>query len=157
MRLLPERLDAVGLSSGDLTLVLHRAVQDLAEINLSPTLLHGDFAPWNLRLERDAISAFDWEYGVLDALPGLDELHHHWQTGFLLHGWSVTQADGFLRDWVSRPPASLVSGQAEALVKIYLLHGLVQRLETGHGDSDEMVGRYFEVLNRRVAAQVVPA
>ncbi len=157
LRLLPERLDAVGLSSGDLPLVLHRAVQDLAEINLSPTLLHGDFAPWNLRLERDAISAFDWEYGVLDALPGLDELHHHWQTGFLLHGWSVTQADGFLRDWVSRPPASLVSGQAEALVRIYLLHGLVQRLETRHGDSDEMVGRYFEVLNRRVAAQVVPA
>ncbi len=157
LRSLPERLDAVGLSSGGLPLVLHQAIQILAEINLSPTLLHGDFAPWNLRLESNTITAFDWEYGVLDGLPGLDELHHHWQTGFLLHGWSAKQADGFLWDWASRPPASLGRGHAEALVIIYLLHGLVQRLETGYEDSDEMVGRYFEVLRRRLALQEVPA
>ncbi len=138
-------------------MVLDHATRELASVELSPTVMHGDFAPWNLRLQKNAIAAFDWEYGVLDALPGLDELHHHWQTGFLLHGWGAIQAEAFLQDWASRQPFGLPLAQAEALIKIYLLHALVQRLETGHEDSDQMVGRYFDSLRRQVTLEMVPA
>ncbi len=157
LRSLPERLASVGLSDGYFPMILDRAARELAGVELSPTVMHGDFAPWNLRLQKDAIAAFDWEYGVLDAIPGLDELHHHWQTGFLLYGWSANQAEAFLREWALQPPTGLGKAQAEALVKVYLLQALAQRLETGHEDSDQMVGRYFELLRRQTMLEVVQA
>ena len=56
------------------------------------TIVHGDFAPWNLRERDGAISAFDWEYGQPSGLPLLDELHYRLQVGFLLENWSPDQA-----------------------------------------------------------------
>ena len=151
------RLKKIGLIAAEFNPLLDRAAQSLAKVDLQPTVFHGDFAPWNLRLQGEELAAFDWEYGIADALPGLDELHHHWQVGFLLRGWSGQQAGDFLWDWAARCSQVHRLGHAQSLVDVYLLHGLSQRLETGHSDSDEMVGRYRQVLGQRLMPQAVSA
>lgn len=38
---------------------------------------HGDFAPWNLRLQGQVIAAYDWEDGNEASLPLWDAVHFH--------------------------------------------------------------------------------
>ncbi len=41
---------------------------------------HGDFTPWNVKLNDDRIVVFDWEYARQDGLPGRDVFHFIFQT-----------------------------------------------------------------------------
>lgn len=61
------------------------------------TVVHGDFTPWNLRRHHARLSAFDWEYGHLDGLPLIDELHYQLQAGLMLRDWSAEDAWRHLR------------------------------------------------------------
>lgn len=46
--------------------------------------VHGDFAPWNLRVDKGRrLAAFDWEEGRADGLPVWDIAHFHVQQAFL--------------------------------------------------------------------------
>jgi hypothetical protein len=58
-----------------------RAVASTAlESALVPeTVVHGDFAPWNLLLSRRGLYVFDWEYGELQGLPSWDEMYFRLQ------------------------------------------------------------------------------
>jgi hypothetical protein len=45
---------------------------------------HGDFAPWNLRIQPNAaLSALDWEYARIGGLPVWDIAHFHAQQAYL--------------------------------------------------------------------------
>lgn len=44
---------------------------------LPACLVHSDFAPWNLRLTRDRLFVFDWEYAEDGGNPLQDFLHFH--------------------------------------------------------------------------------
>jgi len=45
---------------------------DLKELVVRRALVHGDFAPWNLRWEGDRLMAVDWERGLEEGIAGLD-------------------------------------------------------------------------------------
>jgi hypothetical protein len=45
---------------------------------------HGDFAPWNLLVEGQNVTAVDWEDGASEGLPLQDLCHFHWVQRFLL-------------------------------------------------------------------------
>lgn len=44
---------------------------------LPACLVHGDFAPWNLRVDGDRLHVFDWEYAQAGANPLQDFFHFH--------------------------------------------------------------------------------
>lgn len=48
---------------------------------------HGDFAPWNMKLVKDKIFIFDWEYASPEAPAGWDLFHFWVQTLWLLKKW----------------------------------------------------------------------
>jgi hypothetical protein len=56
----------------------------IAEQKVRRSLLHGDFAPWNLRSDRGKLMAIDWEWGSLDGLGGIDLGHGLLMTGNLV-------------------------------------------------------------------------
>ena len=58
----------------------------IAEQKIRKSLLHGDFAPWNLRSDRGSLMAVDWEWGSLDGLGGIDLGHGLLMTGNLVDG-----------------------------------------------------------------------
>ena len=60
-----------------LSATLERSCRRSNRLEVPSTIVHGDFAPWNLRTHHGKISAFDWEYGELDGLPLMDETHYH--------------------------------------------------------------------------------
>lgn len=59
----------------------------LAEAKLRPVIMHGDFAPWNIRVEPDCHKwkVLDWERGELQGLPTWDWLHFVIQTEILVN------------------------------------------------------------------------
>ncbi len=59
---------------------LHRFLQEIQsdETPVARVIVHGDFAPWNLKIKPDGtLIAFDWEEGSLTGLPFYDLLHFH--------------------------------------------------------------------------------
>lgn len=47
-------------------------------------VVHGDFAPWNLRAGSVGVRAVDWEYGVVRGVAGIDLVHFIVNTAALL-------------------------------------------------------------------------
>ena len=111
------------------------------------TIVHGDFAPWNLRTHRGRISAFDWEYGELDGLPLMDEAHFTLQLGFQMQNWTPQQARDALRTIASSQPLGLQIEQIDAIHAIYLLDQIVRLLGEGYDVGHDMVSWYRQVLS----------
>jgi hypothetical protein len=68
---------------------------------ISTTLYHGDFAPWNIRVNAQGKLAFDWENGCLQGIPGWDWFHFIVQTSIL----------------VKRKPTRQIAAEAEQLMR----------------------------------------
>jgi hypothetical protein len=115
--------------------------------------MHGDFAPWNLREQDGEISAFDWEYGVVDGLPGLDALHHVWQTCMLLEKSGASEALAALEACARSLGLGMNKTEAAAFVNLYLAHGLAQRLELGCEADDGLLQGYRAALALRPVAR----
>ena len=134
---------------------LDEAEVALMGVHLPPALMHGDFAPWNLRTKQGNVAAFDWEYGVIEGVPWLDELHHVWQTCILLDKLAPTVIVQTLDAHALTLPANLDATQARALVSLYLVHGLIHRFELGCDDADSLVQGYRAALRARPVAREV--
>lgn len=97
---------------------------------VSPTIGHGDFAPWNIKVHpRSGLwQVFDWEAGELQAVPGWDWLHYLIQEAILVRGLSAP----LLRAHLERRMAGAefhaylqeagLTGQGRAVLVSYLLH-----------------------------------
>lgn len=54
---------------------------------IQPVISHGDFARWNLLLLDDgSLTALDWEWGIIDGMPGVDLVHYFAQDFRLVQG-----------------------------------------------------------------------
>ncbi|MGN6725485.1 MAG: phosphotransferase [Tepidisphaeraceae bacterium] len=142
-----QRVDALGDAGADLRQVLGRCAAVLARTRVPRTIIHGDFAPWNIRLKAgcETISAFDWEYGTLDGLPLIDESHFEIQVGLLLNDWPIEKAvrELELRATSARDfPADAV----RALQAVYLIDSITRLIEEGYATTDEMIVWYRQVL-----------
>ena len=134
----------------ELAATLNRILATLSDQHIACGAIHGDFAPWNLRLHNGRISAFDWEYGCLEGPAGLDEIHYRLQVGYLINNWTVDTALRELADshilnrYLSRPnPAA-----RHALVGLYLIDMLVRLYAEGYDNGNEMVAWKRQLLSR---------
>jgi hypothetical protein len=66
-------------------------------------LLHGDFAVWNLRNTPDGLIAIDWEWGVEDAVAGIDLAHGLRQEGYMVRGLKPEHAVAWMREQAASP------------------------------------------------------
>ncbi len=74
-----------------------RQFEDFAQRTIPRCLLHGDFAPWNLRVtSENTWMALDWEYGELTGVPGWDWLHFLVLSARLLGKMSDEEVRGLL-------------------------------------------------------------
>ena len=149
---LPQRIATLPALSGELQAALTRVLPTLEETTVGATIVHGDFAPWNLRLHAGRISAFDWEYAELDGLPLIDQTHFILQVGFQLHQWSVDRAAQCLRDISQARPLGLEPAQATAIQAVYLIDNLVRLLGEGYDAADEMLAWHRRLLLSLLAA-----
>jgi len=67
----------LGDERGLVEAVLVEIERRIGNRTLPACLAHGDFAPWNLRVERGELLVFDWEYAQAGANPLQDFFHFH--------------------------------------------------------------------------------
>jgi hypothetical protein len=147
------RIAALAVPHPQLAATLEQILPVLESTDVPSTVVHGDFAPWNLRINHGRISAFDWEYGELDGLPLIDQTHYTLQLGFQLNQWDTARAYRCLSELAAKRPLGLRPEQVGAMHAVYLLDNLVRLLSEGYPDDDEMVRWYRELLERVVVPQ----
>lgn len=113
--------------------------------------LHGDFAPWNLRIQRDGrVLAIDWEASQRDGFPGIDLAHHVVVTERLIRrrrpGKAAEAAAAVLRRRCGYPPA-----RAWATV------ALMAEDMRGHDEVDASALTYWREVGTRALEQADPA
>jgi hypothetical protein len=52
-----------------------KASRELSGVNIPCGIMHGDFAPWNTRLNEGTLFVYDWEWASLEA-PNSWDIHH---------------------------------------------------------------------------------
>jgi hypothetical protein len=150
VRSLRSRIASLTSPRSDLLAALDDALTLLDELALPTTILHGDFAPWNLRSSDGAVAAFDWEYAELDGLPLLDEIQHLLQVGFFLDDWTVDQAHDRLLALAASAPLGLRPEQVGALQMLSLLALLaraLRRLDDGFDSNRWLIARCRSLLD----------
>lgn len=66
-------------------------VRALAQLPVPPALMHGDLAPWNVKVAEDRWTVLDWERGERLGVPGWDWLHFVLQPAILVRRATATQ------------------------------------------------------------------
>ena len=156
VRSLLPRLRQLGDDAADLVPAAERVVASLAGCAVPRTVVHGDFAPWNLRLQAGGrLAAFDWEYGRADGLPTADAAHHELQVGYNMRAWTPADASRALDAHAIDHP-TLSRRQVAGLQNAYLLDVLTRLAEEGYGPGEPMVRWHRQLLADRVAAEPTP-
>ncbi|MEJ5238583.1 phosphotransferase [Limisphaera sp. VF-2] len=100
----------------------------LAEVQVAPALVHGDFAPWNLRVERGTGRCWvlDWERGREGGLAGWDWAYWVVQVGLLVRRWSPERMMKELEAWLERPAVRgyLTRAGVHGIARTVVLSGL---------------------------------
>jgi hypothetical protein len=60
------------------------AADALVNARFHPALVHGDFAPWNIKAAGDHWTVLDWERGELEGVPAWDWFHFELQHALLV-------------------------------------------------------------------------
>src|SRR6185437_6356785 len=147
-----QRLDHPAMHG--LSEILMDLMPSLEQMSVPVTIVHGDFAPWNLRIEGGTIAAFDWEYGQLSGLPLIDEIHYRLQVGLLLEHWSAHRGAEEIEKLCQSRPQGLSCENAATLAIVYLLDTLARLLNEGYGEDHEMIVWNRAVLGRIMSRRV---
>jgi hypothetical protein len=112
-----DRQDAILRSLGHRALA--RAKHELAGKKIRCGIVHGDFAPWNARVNDGQLYVFDWESATSQSPVVWDMYHFHMQASALLNKKSYKK---------------LINDRCEgnsALFALYLLRSISEYLEAG--------------------------
>jgi hypothetical protein len=63
----------------------------LGAMPVTETVMHGDFAPWNIRERDGQWTVLDWERGEIAGIPGWDWFHFYIQSALLVQRCSVDE------------------------------------------------------------------
>ncbi len=152
VRSLLPRLQQLGADGADLIPAVGRVAASLAGCVVASTVVHGDFAPWNLRCRRaGGLAAFDWEYGRVDGLPTADAAHHELQVGYNMRSWTPADASRALDGHAADHP-HLSAAHVAALQNAYLLDALTRLAEEGYAAADPMARWHRDLLAARGVA-----
>jgi hypothetical protein len=112
-----------------------------------PVLMHGDFAPWNIKVAKDgSCAALDWERGEFPGVPSWDWFHYIVQTSILVRHNSPHQTMLRLQRLFTTPlfkSYAQQAGIADGLLGIlagYLLHNKMHGL-SGDAESIDQISR----------------
>lgn len=130
----------------ELLAILEQSLPVLESTLVPSTIVHTDFAPWNLRQRNGMVVAFDWDSAELDGLPLFDQQHHELIVGYLLKHWGVEKALEYLRETDSPAELGLSRPQVRAIQAAHVVHFLLRLLDLGHSRKDPMVAWYWQVL-----------
>lgn len=111
-----------------------------ADFRFHPTLFHGDFAPWNIKVlgRAGAWVVIDWERGEQVGFPAWDWFHYVIQSAILVErldeGRAFRRVESLLADPIFRRYAGRagINGKEKMLVSLYLAH-LVHVIKPGEG------------------------
>ncbi|HXE52746.1 MAG TPA: phosphotransferase [Tepidisphaeraceae bacterium] len=134
IRGLSSRIQAMRSTEPQLVRAFESALEAIEREPVAISIVHGDFAPWNLRLQHGHIAAFDWEYGSLSGPSGLDEIHHRLQVGYLLEHWTVDRAAHEFRS------------AHRGILMFYLVDMLARLLSESYDRSNAMLGWLEQLL-----------
>ena len=109
--------------------VVAAAREILAGVSVPLTVVHGDVAPWNTLMEVGTLRVFDWEYAVVEGVPGWDEAFWHVQVGLVMHHWDVPDLMATLA--ALPPPHAYRPTQHRALLAFLVAHLRRRALRTG--------------------------
>lgn len=124
-------------------------------LRLPSTVIHGDFAPWNIRVDHGVAAAFDWEYAEPDGLPLVDQCNHLLLVGYLVHGWTTETALAELRAMSYAAPLGLDPSDVEVLQILHLLDLVTRFLSEGAGA--EPMTHWFLQLLLQLSGRARPA
>jgi len=113
---------------------LAEARGELEHLTIPCGFAHGDFAPWNTRVQDGRLSVFDWESGEWEAPLGWDTFH-----------FSVQVASLLKKSWRAKFDVAASPG-ARGLFLLYLLSSLAKTL-------DEQPDSYEGIEYRRQALE----
>lgn len=102
----------------------------LADVAFHPTIFHGDFAPWNIKVapREQTWRVLDWERGDLAGIPGWDWFHYVIQSGILVCKQTPEQLLQTIEklfataQFQSYATAAGIRGNERLLAIAYLLH-----------------------------------
>jgi len=109
--------------------------------NLPTTLAHGDFAPWNVRVDRGAARAamFDWEQGLAEQFLLWDAFHFETMVRILVRREHFTAAAKGVIEAVLRLPLTqafqISAEQTHTLYLAYLADMIVRWFQERHTSS----------------------
>jgi hypothetical protein len=144
---LPARLASLAQPRPELATMLDQALPALERLTVPSTIMHGDFVPWNLRRQGSEISAFDWEYAELDALPLMDETHFLIQDRYELNKRTPQQAYRDLSDFAASGPMGFSAEQVRAIQLVYLIDHLARLFGEKYDPEEHMVSWYRRLLD----------
>lgn len=103
-------------------------VRKLAEVRVATALVHGDFTPWNLRVDGTTGRCWvlDWERGREGGLAGWDWAYWVVQVGLLVQRWSPQRMMEELECWMKQPTVQgyLTQAGVEGIARTVVLSGL---------------------------------
>jgi hypothetical protein len=100
---------------------LPASVQKLAEAKVRPVVFHGDFAPWNIKVQAGTWTALDWERGELNGMPLWDWLHFVVQPALLVQRASTQMVLDRIEELFGSGPFRRYAEQAGILGLEHLL------------------------------------
>jgi hypothetical protein len=146
-----QRISDLPIPRPELDDALEEILPILEQTRVPSTIIHGDFAPWNLRADNGKVVAFDWEYAELDGLPLFDETHYRLQVGYLLDSWDIARACAALEEMQLHNDLSLSIAQVRAIQAVYLIDNLTRLFAEGYDEAEnDMVGWYLKLLGQLV-------
>jgi len=75
-------------------------LSDVSKLTIKMGLVHGDFAPWNIKIiEDDSIHLMDWEHAIFSGPVGWDWLHYMIQMAMLVDKLPALKVLEICRDW----------------------------------------------------------
>ncbi|HSI13988.1 MAG TPA: hypothetical protein VK961_18215 [Chthoniobacter sp.] len=105
-------------------------MERVADRAVAPALSHGDFAPWNVRVEcaSQRWTVIDWERGIAAGVPAWDWFHWMLHVSVLVHRHDTAASAEFLRAALQSPDfqeyarAAQITGLEDALLVGYLIY-----------------------------------
>lgn len=80
-----------------------RLQSELGELRIQKAMIHGDFAPWNLRNDEGGVVAIDWEWMNEDGIGGLDLIHGLIAEARLVRGFAAMSLLHYLEEQARKP------------------------------------------------------
>jgi hypothetical protein len=106
--------------------------QQVALLRIRPVVMHGDFAPWNIKVSPQTgdWTVLDWERGDVNGVPGWDWFHCVLQPEILVHRRPASAVAARARELLqsaafqSYARATGINGHEPAMLLAYLAHAV---------------------------------